>query len=734
MSVSDPSATINYVRDNLGRATTIQNILGTFIGQQFTFHQSFNAVDQRTELRAVHGIKNDFRNTYAYDNLRRLTQIVQTGQTGSAPVVDKRVSFEYNTQGLRSKLSRFESTSSARPVATTDYLYDSTKRLTGIAHKQGTTNLNTYSLIYDDMHRITSITSTLDGRVDFDYDQRSQLTSVIDTTAGGGYNDVSQTLAYDQRGNRTGTGYTVNSDNRLTAAPNGVGMTYDNEGNLKTVTSNGSTQKRFEWDHRNRLTRVSIGNADWVTYEYDAFNRMVKRTQSGTFNTTYFAYDEGINPLLQWESNDSRLSLSHRYLWSDSVDELLADEQFLAGMTAPNTKWALSDHQGTIKDIVDYNPATGVATVDRHRKYDSFGDRRGAALPTDIVFGYTGKYFDEVTGLQNNWNRWYDPKQGRFISQDPIGFAGGDENLYRYVGNDVTNATDPTGLWKGNKRKGRQAELGTVSGYFAELSNHYHSSNPLAHIYYGMLVGPVSLFDTLPNAIADSARYSREDIISTINITNDPVQKFAGYAALPINFAGEGFAQFGNSIAASAPLLPAANVPLVATILASRRVSYTLGALGTYNSISVGIEHAREGSFSGSDVTFIAMSMSPFAFNRRAIYSTAADAPVSEVMERGGLNLFKWKDPTSTTATGWREGDRFLYLPNQGGAKANWAQNSSRLRQEMQSGEPIFDSFRKADGTLKETTGFLNAERNLLQNRGWTYNPSTGAWHPPVGN
>ena len=115
-------------------------------------------------------------------------------------------------------------------------------------------------------------------------------------------------------------------------------------------------------------------------------------------------------------------------------------------MTAPNTKWALSDHQGTIKDIVDYNPATGIATVDRHRKYDPFGDRRGAALPTDIVFGYTGKYFDEVTGLQNNWNRWYDPKQGRFISQDPIGFAGGDENLYRYVGNGPTNATDPSGL------------------------------------------------------------------------------------------------------------------------------------------------------------------------------------------------------------------------------------------------------------------------------------------------
>lgn len=34
------------------------------------------------------------------------------------------------------------------------------------------------------------------------------------------------------------------------------------------------------------------------------------------------------------------------------------------------------------------------------------------------------------------------------FSQDPIGFAGGDANLYRYVGNHPTMATDPTGLWE----------------------------------------------------------------------------------------------------------------------------------------------------------------------------------------------------------------------------------------------------------------------------------------------
>ncbi|MBI3377385.1 MAG: transglycosylase SLT domain-containing protein [Nitrospirae bacterium] len=42
--------------------------------------------------------------------------------------------------------------------------------------------------------------------------------------------------------------------------------------------------------------------------------------------------------------------------------------------------------------------------------------------------------------------RWYDPESGRFLSEDPIGFEGGDVNLYRYVGNNPVNWIDPFGL------------------------------------------------------------------------------------------------------------------------------------------------------------------------------------------------------------------------------------------------------------------------------------------------
>jgi RHS repeat-associated protein len=50
-------------------------------------------------------------------------------------------------------------------------------------------------------------------------------------------------------------------------------------------------------------------------------------------------------------------------------------------------------------------------------------------------YGYTGREFDADLGLQYSRARWYDATLGRFISEDPIGFAGGDVNLYGYVGN-----------------------------------------------------------------------------------------------------------------------------------------------------------------------------------------------------------------------------------------------------------------------------------------------------------
>ena len=79
--------------------------------------------------------------------------------------------------------------------------------------------------------------------------------------------------------------------------------------------------------------------------------------------------------------------------------------------------------------------------------YDTFG--RVTVQPgatADTRFLYTCQEYDLTTGLYYYNSRWYDPATGRFVVEDLIGFGGGDENLYRYVGNSPTNATDPSGL------------------------------------------------------------------------------------------------------------------------------------------------------------------------------------------------------------------------------------------------------------------------------------------------
>jgi RHS repeat-associated protein len=76
-------------------------------------------------------------------------------------------------------------------------------------------------------------------------------------------------------------------------------------------------------------------------------------------------------------------------------------------------------------------------------KYDGFGN---IISETNSAYrgryAWTGRELDVEDGLQYNHARYYDPATGRWISQDPMGFAAGDSNLYRYVNNRTTAATD----------------------------------------------------------------------------------------------------------------------------------------------------------------------------------------------------------------------------------------------------------------------------------------------------
>ncbi len=296
---------------------------------------------------------------------------------------------------------------------------------------------------------------------------------------------TNETYTFDSNGNRkstAGASQSANGTFNRLQTDGTYNYQYDNEGNTikRTLISSGAVTE-YVWDHRNRLTtvteRVSATGATTkkTEYVYDAFDQRIGKKFDADGNGTWDRYEEFI-----WSDGQEQLRLvdtdgqgtaqpfriANRYMWGESVDQLFADEQYTANTgyalnaagpstVQGNTLWALADQLGSIRDVVDNN-----GIVRQHLVFDSFGRRvrevdhntSGTQIAnTDInaideLFGYTGRDWDTDTGLQNNRARWYDPANGRFLSQDPIGFAAADANLYRYVGNQVTNAIDPRGL------------------------------------------------------------------------------------------------------------------------------------------------------------------------------------------------------------------------------------------------------------------------------------------------
>ncbi len=101
-----------------------------------------------------------------------------------------------------------------------------------------------------------------------------------------------------------------------------------------------------------------------------------------------------------------------------------------------------SDHLGSPRTISDDS-----GNVLKAIEYDSFGNVISDTNPAlEIPFGFAGGLHDKDTNLIRFGYRDFDPKTGRWTARDPIGFAGGDTNLYGYVASDPVNFVDPNGL------------------------------------------------------------------------------------------------------------------------------------------------------------------------------------------------------------------------------------------------------------------------------------------------
>src|SRR6185437_9156502 len=194
-------------------------------------------------------------------------------------------------------------------------------------------------------------------------------------------------------------------------------LTYDANGNL---TNDGTNT--YTWDARNQL--VAISGAVAASFQYDTFGRRVRTTINGS--TKDYLYD-GMNVVQEKVGGNPTANML-----TGDVDEIFS-------RTESATQSVLSDGLGSTLSLLD---SAGVAQT--NYTYEPFGNTTQSGSASSNTSQYTGRDNDG-TGLYYYRARYYSPTLQRFISEDPIDFAGGDTNLYAYVGNSPCNFTDPSG-------------------------------------------------------------------------------------------------------------------------------------------------------------------------------------------------------------------------------------------------------------------------------------------------
>ena len=392
----------------------------------------YDAVNNRTSVTdAINGVQTGIE-TFSYDALDRLTRVTQSG----SGVAQKRVDMTYDAASQMSGLQRYSDLAGTQTVADTAYVHDAAGRLTGLTHERNGTPIADYGFTYDAANRLTQLT-TPDGTSDYSYNQRDELTS-----SNHSYQD-DEGYTYDDTGNRTNAGYATGDHNRL-LSDGTYSYEYDNEGNrTKRVDIASGEVTEYGWDTCNRMTSVTTKDSGGtvtksVEYTYDLYDRRIAKSVDSDGDGTATATEEryvydGEHIALVFDGEGNQVS---RYLHGPQIDQILAEET-----AAGEVRWALADHQGSVRDVIDNQ-----GNLLNHLTYDSYGQVTSETNPDlDFRFGYTGREWDEETGLYYYRARYFDPAPGTFVSVDPLGFAAGDPNVYRYVFNSPTNYTDPSG-------------------------------------------------------------------------------------------------------------------------------------------------------------------------------------------------------------------------------------------------------------------------------------------------
>jgi RHS repeat-associated protein len=351
-----------------------------------------------------------------YDGLDRLTS--ETTPQGT-------VGYTYDNVGRRLTMT-------VPGQSTVNYCWDNANRLNGVS-QQPCPNNPTIGFQYDNANRRTTLTLPNGVTVAYSYDNDSRVKGLTYTAGSTQLGNL--TYSYDGDGRRITTGgslaavtfpaavsgNTFNPDNGMTGF-NGSTLGYDANGNL---TDDGTNN--YTWDARNHLSAISGGAT--ASFVYDALGRRISKTIGGT--TTQFLYDR-LNPVQELNSSNG---VTANLLTGLNIDE------YFTRTASGATSTLLTDALGSTIGLVSASNGPMASSY----TYQSFGGTTAGGAANTNPYQFTGRENDG-TGLYSYRARYYSPLFQRFVTQDPIGFGGGDTNLYSYAGNDPISETDPQGL------------------------------------------------------------------------------------------------------------------------------------------------------------------------------------------------------------------------------------------------------------------------------------------------
>ncbi|MBT4026280.1 RHS repeat-associated core domain-containing protein [Desulfobacula sp.] len=268
-----------------------------------------------------------------------------------------------------------------------------------------------YKYTYDSMNRLKEVEKDGIKVEEYTYDLNGARTQTDNTLR----NITGLTCTYDDESHLLTAGTTS--------------FLYDQDGFLASkITTTGITY--YTYSSRGELLNVTLEDGTLIEYLHDPYGRRIAKKVDGTVTRKYLW--QGLTKLLAVYDGSDSLLMRFKY----------ADGRMPMAMEKPESTYYFAyDQVGSLMAVADSS-----GNMVKQIEYDTFGFiLTDTDTDFEIPFGFAGGLLDSDTGLVRFGYRDYDPDIGRWTAKDPIGFAGGDTDLYGYVLNDPVNLVDPTG-------------------------------------------------------------------------------------------------------------------------------------------------------------------------------------------------------------------------------------------------------------------------------------------------